>query len=285
MEKETLSRFKKITGILVPVLVLVITCAAIGISFAWFGNMSEVRVSTLNLATNEVFVLTFDMGSGGGGGDEPQYEGQTAFDSDFHLVTDRWARDTENGGKGLESGSNPYTVYMLDRAFKSETDLILDTEGKTVDMNVKLNYLKIDNGNEADEVELDSSEDIKYNFTWYIKDSQGRMYTPYGTIDESQFGSNGTLAGSLPEANGITGFQASAETYRFCIVFCPEKIYWAQYFEADWIKTVSELYDSEEISKIVNDTHGYSNMPYYSTPIFTGATFTFGATVNVTNVY
>ena len=310
---------KLITGIIIPIFIMVASIVMVGVSYAWFNTTISNDISTITLSTEEAFTLTFNFGDDP---DEDKYEGQLAYvtkNTVTHLVTDEYAIEV------LEY-SNPSTIYdgyMLDSPYKVGTNVLLDTQSKIVDFEVYINSINIymeetENGittttplmtlSSTDSVNL-----IPYGFTWYILDSSNnKIYTPYGTSTE---GNDLSVTGnavsekwfSTPSLQSITNFTSTSESaMTIYIVFCPEKLYWMQYSlgktynaTADWIAGLEDIYPTvNERNRIYHlDTYGNTSNGYsptsnpdvsgvtYWDPKYVGAKFEFNFTVNVLNVH
>lgn len=283
--KRDAARIKLLTGIAIPLFIVVITSITVGVSFAWFSQSSDITVETLNLTTRPVFTLTFTETTGSA---DNKYFGETAFGTDGHLVTPDWAAGNPPNGLGLTPESGEYDRYILDEPYMRKTAIKLDTEEKRISMNILFDYVRItitDNEVVKELALFDVSKgnlsDISYAFTWLLTKNDGTYYTPYGKMDSSAKFPWTTL----PEKQGVTEFTATAaDTYEFWIIFAPERLYWSQYCSEAWTKKLGDIYTAEEIEKIVDRANGYGNQPFYSSPIFTGAEFTMSATIAVTDV-
>lgn len=274
---------KRILGILVPVLILVTTVVMVGVSFAWYASVSTTRVAVLKLTTQPVFELQFTKNIVA----DNKYNGQTSFDGDGHLITHKWA--TSEVGKNFEAGSGAYDGYMQDAPYSRITEIKLDTDGKSVDMEIHFDALTIKYDNAGDISILkqlnefdENDNEISYGFTWYLK-KQGTntVYCPYGKFQEGAEFPFDNLGGKAL----IEDFEASEdEVFEFCIVFAPEKLFWMQYCQNDWTKTTNEVYTAEELQLIADYEHNYFDKPYYSTPVYTGADFDLSANVFVVNI-
>lgn len=327
IKKSTL----KILSLVLPLLVITAALAVTTYTYAWFSTDIDPTIDSLNLSTVDAFALTFTSSSIADDG--TKYSGQTAFDTDGHIITSTWAKDNTNGGRGLTDGSAQYNSYMLDAPFAKSYNFSIDTEGKSIDLSFNFGdvqlwdrYYETDlegniilgsngfpvitsqeliysmpfsgdvptsvEGATTEHIERTSS-DIPYSFTWYLKKvgDENNLYTPYGTLDMNKDYPLSNTAFDNPPT-GIEKFTASDETYQLFIVFCPEKMYWAQYNQRDWTKTVTQLYSVDEIAKIMDDsTNKNANIntstdkPYYSTGIYIGVDFEYVIIANVTHVY
>ena len=317
--KTTKKIIKLITGIIIPIFIIVASIVMVGVSYAWFSTSAKTTISTITMSTEEAFTLAFDFGDN----PEEKYEGQLAYvtKSDVtHLVTSQYA--TEILGYS-SSGSTVYDGYMLDAPYKVGANVILDTQGKRVDFEVYINSVHIymeDDSGEGDPVittlmELSNTDAVNlipYCFTWYIQDSaNNKIYTPYGTETE---GNDLTISGntvtekwfSTPSLRQINNFTSTNESaMKIWVVFCPEKLYWLQYSlgktyhtTADWIASMEQVYNATERNMIYHtDTYGSiedghspvsnpdtSGVTYWD-PKYVGAKFEFNFTVNVLTVY
>ena len=63
---------KLITGIIIPIFIMVASIVMVGVSYAWFNMSAETSISTITMSTEEAFTLSFNFG------DDPEemYEGQ-----------------------------------------------------------------------------------------------------------------------------------------------------------------------------------------------------------------
>lgn len=313
IKKKTI---KLITGILIPIFIMVSCIVMVSVSYAWFSAKGEIAIAKIDMSTKQAFTLAFSFG------DDPseQYEGQLAYitkNTVTHLVTDEYA--TEILGYS-NSGSTIYDGYMLDAPYKVGADVLLDTEGKRVDFEVFINSVNItlydsENDTTLQMMYLRYNEPINlipYGFTWYILDSSNnKIYTPYGTVAE---GNDLAITGvnvsekwfSTPTVQNITNFRSTSESaMKLYIVFCPEKLYWLQYSlgktynsTADWIAGLEDVYTTSERNMIYHlESYGNDTSPYnptsnpdlsgftYWDSKYVGASFEFNFTVNVINVY
>ena len=315
IKKKTI---KLITGIIIPIFIMMASIVMVGVSYAWFSTYSETKVSTITMSVEEAFTLTFNFGND----PEEMYEGQLAYvtkNTVTHLVTDEYATEI----LGYTNPSTIYDGYMLDAPYKVGANVILDTQGKRVDFEVYINSINIymedtENGvttttplmtlNSTDSINL-----IPYGFTWYILDSaNNKIYTPYGTSTE---GNDLALTGTsvsekwfnTPNIQTITNFTSTNESaMKIFVVFCPEKLYWMQYSlgktynsTADWQAGLEDIYSTtNERNRIYHlDTYGNTSGGYdptsnpdlsgvtYWDPKYVGAKFEFNFTVNVLTVY
>ncbi len=315
IKKKTI---KLIAGIIIPIFIMVTSIVMVGVSYAWFSASTATTISTITMANEEAFTLTFNFG------DDPEemYEGQLAYvtkNTITHLVTDEYATDV----LGYTNPSTIYDGYMLDKPYKVGTNVILDTQGKIVDFEVHINSINIYMEETENEVttktylmQLNSTDSVNlipYGFTWYILDSaNNRIYTPYGTSSE---GNSLTVTGttvsekwfSTPNIQNITNFSSTNESaMQLFVVFCPEKLYWMQYSlgktfnsTADWRAGLEDIYTTTNERNMIYhldsygntaDGHNPSSNPdtsgvTYWDPKYVGAQFEFNFTVNVLNVH
>ncbi len=308
MEKKK-SYKKYFYGIFVPVLVMVVALSMAGISYAWFSDSVTAEISTIHLSTAEIFTLEFVIGDGSN-----VYEGQKAIlgtskvNNQFpigadggHLVTSQYATQK----LGLEDGTNLYNLYMQDAPFGpyvSEQEkgarlpLRLDTDGKTVELKVSISKVEVKKeGADTLTINIPSVsgdgknygvDDISLGFTWYLE-SGGKTYSPYGEVDTAF--KDKTLASGLDTTSNITlsattaGLEDGATNATFTMVFAPEKLYWAQYSDTDWEKSVSEVYtdysnENGAFKEKLTDINKYSAIAY------AGATFKFDIQIEVVSI-
>lgn len=304
MEKKK-SYKKYFYGIFVPIMVMVVALSAAGISYAWFSDSVTSEISTIHLSTAEIFTLEFVIS-----GDANNYEGQKAVlgsemvnnqfpigEDGGHLVTSEYAINKLK----LEKDSSLYNIYMQDEAYGPYIDeknvgarlpLRLDTDGKTVELKISLSSVTVKKEN-ADSltIQIPSSDtkgyvasDIAYGFTWYLEHGE-TTYTPYGTNSSlssktlsSGFDSTETISLSATSANLGTN---ETNAY-FTIVFAPEKLYWAQYSNSDWDKTVSEVYSDDWTNTSFKNK--WTDINKYSAIAYAGATFTFEIQIEVVSI-
>jgi predicted ribosomally synthesized peptide with SipW-like signal peptide len=289
----------------IPALIMVVIMGVVGVSFAWFTDSVTAEIATINLSVAEVFVMEFVLDEQTLTNPETRqnyiYEGQTAYDSNGMLVTDVHA----NEQRGLTSTSGAsYVSYMNDSAFVAPFNLRLDTEGYRVDFGCKITGVNISNpnnqnisaivlpsDNDTPENVALTEEDIKLGFTWYIKDAQNRLYTPYGTIQNIVPTRNNTTVPALDVANWDvpilnTGFVASHDgsegyNYTFNIVFAPEVLYWQQYGATSvYNQTAKDVYGDADVDG------GYKSQKWnainkYSSQIYSGSTYKFTVVLTV----
>ena len=310
--------FKLITGILIPIFVMVASIVMVGVSYAWFSTSVTTEVASIDMSIEDAFTLSFDFG------DNPteMYEGQLAYvtkNTVTHLVTDEYATNV----LGYTNPSTVYDGYMLDKPYTVGANVILDTQGKRVDFEVYINsvniYMEDDSGggnpvitNLMNLSNTNAINLIPYGFTWYLLDAaNNKIYTPYGTTTEgNDLAVSGTTVTekwfSTPSARTITNFTSTSESsMKIYVVFCPEKLYWLQYSlgktydaTADWRAGMDNIYSANEKNMIYHlDSYGNTTAPYnptsnpdltgftYWDPKYVGAKFEFNFTVNVLHIY
>lgn len=311
MEKKK-SYKKYFYGIFVPIMVMVVALSAAGISYAWFSDSVTSEISTIHLSTAEIFTLEFVIS-----GDANMYEGQKAVlgsemvnnqfpigEDGGHLVTSKFATDK----LGLTKDSSLYNIYMQDEAYGPYIDetnvgarlpLRLDTDGKTVELKISLSSVTVKK-TDADSLTIhipssatDSTDtkgyvasDIAYGFTWYLQHGE-TTYTPYGT--ESSLSSKTLSSGfDNTETISLSATSANLETNEtnayFTIVFAPEKLYWAQYSNSDWDKTVKDVYSEYASTTDTSFKDKWTDINKYSAIAYAGATFTFEIQIEVVSI-
>lgn len=321
MDKNVSKRLKRILGIAVPALVMLIAIIMVSVSFAWFSSDVKPAVQSFNLTTAKMFTLNFQS-DGTSSARNINYKGQTAIDKNGRLVTDYNAR---------EHAPRPDNVsveqYLLDMPYYFITTIELDTENLPVVMSMALDIAKISKNDKVINSydvgdEGSSPDDLPYVFTWYFKEhiensqnyvgqiegeednrrmdnslpKEGEIwYTPYGKLT---FGENGLISqvngspitntsevgGYSLLTNGVQNMQiqASETKYDFYIVFAPEKLFWSQFCAADREKKVNEIYSAIELEKIFGTSS--TNRMYYSNTAYYGAKFEFGATIRIAEI-
>lgn len=318
MEKKqkTNPKIKLALSIAVPVMVMVVTIAMVGASFAWFSDQATAEIATINLTTKEVFTLVFETS----GTEKVEYQGETAFklsnesstitDKKLYLINDYRAL----GIYGYTTGDVRYQTYMQDAPFDFKTTINLNTDDRYVDMTINFDSVMIDKKPEGASTEparvlssfgFDSIADsnpkskIPLVFTWFmVKHSDVNpttYYTPYGEMEITTVNGyqqatklNGTSVTSTTSIKnltpaGMTNFYTNGdETFDIYVVFCPEKLYWMQFFQYDRGLSVDEIYTTEEKNIIVSS--GNPNQVYYSVSSYWGSTFTFAANMSVSRV-
>ncbi len=303
MEKKK-SYKKYFYGIFVPIMVMVVALSAAGISYAWFSDSVTSEISTIHLSTAEIFTLEFVINE-----EANKYEGQKAVlgsetvnnqfpigDDGGHLVTSKYATDVLK----LEKDASLYNIYMQDEAFGPYVDetnkgarlpLRLDTDGKTVELRISLSSVTVTKTDAPSlTIQIPNSNgyevsDIAYGFTWYLSYG-GTTYTPYGEIPSlssktlsSGFDTTSTINLSATSAN----LETNETNATFTIVFAPEKLYWLQYSDTDWEKTVSQVYDDYSAEDGTFKAK-WTDINKYSAIAYAGATFTFEIQIEVVSI-
>ncbi len=197
---------------MIPLLIIVTTVVMVGASFAWFTNADKVTVTEITMSTADSYKIDFTRQPLSTDGtvlfDNMQYVGQTAF-----------CASGTNAGKLMSSavaGNND--VDISNRAYYFINTVALDTQGRTFDMSMAFDGVKIikykrnadgsivigDDGEGVVEKtnkiyaaqgdNVSPMSDIPYAFTWFFKehsetDADGivRNYQTYD-IDESTQG-------------------------------------------------------------------------------------------------
>ena len=316
---------KLITGILIPIFIMVSSIVMVGVSYAWFSPSADAGISTINMVSEEAFTLTFAIQSHNPTSLENrnEYAGQQAFyptrANDTHLVTEKYAQH-------LELSGNAYEEYLLDAPYDIGTQIRLNTENKEVDFEIYVNSVvirmetrdpnnpSIITNNELLLVLTHQDQLIEYGFTWYLVDQSGEyIYTPYGIQYQSESDSNANanklkITGeneslktwaSTPVKQEIRSFRANNALMTLHIVFCPEKLYWMQYSKGksivndntteDWLAYMNQVYGNTDLDKIYHldsyKNNGDTTGATYWDASYVGATFEFDFTVNVKNVH
>lgn len=306
------SKLKLMAGIIMPVLVMIITVVMVGVSFAWFTEISTAQIATLSLTTKRTFTLTFDVN---GRSVSTPYAGETAIGTDGYLVTGYRAAQ-----KNLPYGEASWRKYMLDNAYSFKTSIALDTQNIPIDLTMTLDTALItytdiegDGGTEIrDAYGIDvasgkkrDAKDIPYAFTWCFSktgDGTSTLFTPYGKLELDADGYASALDGVAvtestsilgAEPKGLTDFVANKTemiggeektvTYDFYIIFAPQKLYWMQYFKADRDRSLADVYTAAEREHI--ESADFANQMYYSVMTYLGADFAFTATIDVTEIH
>lgn len=265
-EKRKSLRVKTVFGIAIPILIMVVTIAMVGASFAWFTDASEVTISTLTLETAQAYSVDFDLGSGDLW-QNTKYAGQTALASDGGIISSAKAEGSPANQSNLAFSF--VTVISLD-TLDRDVDFTLSFSGASIFKNETTSA-----GGESTTTQVvrrdykDDAQNIQYAFTWFFKEHSAgtvsnyvidgdkeRYVAPYPTSGEiwytpfgkCTFGADGYVA-------SIYGNESSADTfsvktlekkitdfntqnndnklYDFYIVFAPEDIYWSQYMKGD----------------------------------------------------
>jgi len=187
MEKSTAKKpiIKKVFGVIIPVLCFIIAVVMVGVSFAWYSDISESAVDSLKLTTQDAFILAFES-SGDSDLRNIKYKGQRAIDDFGRLVSEHNGRTASSGSNAL-SGSQ-LEQYLLDAPYYFMTTVGLDTDSCSVNISMILDYATIsrriehedgtsetailntyrENAAAVDDRNFDS-EDIPYAFTWFFK--------------------------------------------------------------------------------------------------------------------
>ena len=211
MQASKSKNFKIVMSIMIPLLIIVTTVVMVGASFAWFTNADKVTVTEITMSTADSYRIDFTRQPLSEGGtllfDNMQYVGQTAF----------CASGTNAGKLMTKAVANGNAIYTSDRAYYFINTVALDTQGKTFDMSMAFDGVKIvkykrnaDGSIAKDENEENIVEktnkiyaatgsnvspvsDIPFAFTWFFKahgdtDEDGvvRNYETYNIDDETQ---------------------------------------------------------------------------------------------------
>ena len=309
MAKEGKKFNKKLAlTVAIPALVMAVIIAVIGVSFAWFTDSVTAEIATINLSVAEMFVMEFVLDEQTLTNPETMqnyiYEGQTAYDNAGMLVTDVHASEQ----LGFTSGAS-YVSYMNDKAFVAPFNLRLDTEGYKVAFSCKITNVSIsnsssqnispivlptDNDTKDDLTDDLTEEDIKLGFTWYIKDSENSLYTPFGTIPNIVYTREDTIEPALDIENWSVpvlneNFVASHDgsegyNYTFNIVFAPEILYWQQYGSVDvYNQTATQIYGDANVDGGFRSTK-WNAINKYSSQVYSGSTYKFTVVLTVDSV-
>ncbi|HCH93255.1 MAG TPA: hypothetical protein DE061_06215 [Clostridiales bacterium] len=209
MQASKSKNFKIVMSFMIPLLIIVTTVVMVGASFAWFTNADKVTVAEITMSTADSYRIDFTRQPLSTDGkllfDNMQYVGQTAF-----------CASGANAGKLMtEAIAAGNAVDTSDRAYYFINTVALDTQGKTFDMSMAFDGVKIvkykrnaDGSIAKDENEQNVVEkinkiyaatgsnvspvsDIPFAFTWFFKahgetDNDGvvRNYETY-KIDDS----------------------------------------------------------------------------------------------------
>lgn len=211
MQASKSKNFKIVMSIMIPLLIIVTTVVMVGASFAWFTNADKVTITEITMSTADSYKIDFTRQPLSTDGkslfDNMQYVGQTAF-----------CASGANAGKLMSAavaGNND--VDISNRAYYFINTVALDTQGKTFDMSMAFDGVKIikykrdadgkivqdDSG--ANIVEktnkiyaaqgdnVSPMSDIPYAFTWFFKahgetDEDGvvRNYQTYDIDEQTQ---------------------------------------------------------------------------------------------------
>ncbi len=295
MDAKKKRKIKRLMGLIVPILVLVVTASVVGASFAWFSDSTSASVATIDLSVADIFTLQFSTDAS-----QPTnnpYYGQTGVLG--INPADNFAIDPANGGylitndRAESLGLAQNITYMQDKAYTFETRVHFDTapDRFTDGIELAVSFDELQIGFMLDDDTLDPDkpsivisstaehsdiDDIRYGFTWYIyKEGDNKIYSPYGYGTGAGANTPNPMWAGTPIEQNIPSFKASiADTYRFVIVFCPEKLYWMQYSTNDKDKSFNQVYPNNEYAEgtgadYIRGTLGYNN------DIFQGATFNF----------
>lgn len=211
MQASKSKNFKIVMSVMIPLLIIVTTVVMVGASFAWFTNADKVTVTEITMSTADSYRIDFTRQPLSADGkllfDNMQYVGQTAF----------CASGTNAGKLMTEAVANGNAVDTSDRAYYFINTVALDTQGKTFDMSMAFDGVKIvkykrnaDGSIAKDENEENIVEktnkiyaatgsnaspvsDIPFAFTWFFKahgetDKDGvvRNYQTYNIDEETQ---------------------------------------------------------------------------------------------------
>ena len=211
MQASKSKNFKIVMSIMIPLLIIVTTVVMVGASFAWFTNADKVTVTEITMSTADSYRIDFTRQPLSEGGtllfDNMQYVGQTAF----------CASGTNAGKLMTKAVANGNAIYTSDRAYYFINTVALDTQGKTFDMSMAFDGVKIvkykrnadgtiaKDENEENIVEKTNKiyaatgsnvspvSDIPFAFTWFFKahgetDEDGvvRNYETYNIDAETQ---------------------------------------------------------------------------------------------------
>lgn len=210
MQTSKSKNFKIVMSVMIPLLIIVTTVVMVGASFAWFTNVDKVTVAEITMSTADSYRIDFTRQPQSADGkllfDNMQYVGQTAFctsgASAGKLMT-----------KAIAAGN---AVDTSDRAYYFINTVALDTQGKTFDMSMAFDGVKIvkykrnadgsivedDNGENVVEKtnkiyaatgsNVSPVSDIPFAFTWFFKahgasaDGVVRNYQTYDIDEETQ---------------------------------------------------------------------------------------------------
>lgn len=321
MTKKTI---KLVTGILIPILIMISSIVMVGVSYAWFSVDRENRVSSISMTTEEAFTLSFYFENNPDTSNPDNlYKGELGYINSpgvgIHLVTSEFAQ--YGLGYTISEYDMTYKSYMSDKPYSVETEIVLDTQGKNVEFvlfisSVVVSLYHEDTGVTDQLMNLSSTDTINlipYGFTWYLLDSgANKIYSPYGTEDGGNIltASNPTKWQETPELRSINNFSKNNASMKLYVVFCPEKLYWYQYSAGidgrigineqsypDWMALLTDIYSTDEHNMIKHlDSYGNTTSPYnptsspdlsgstYSSSNYVGANFEFNFTLEVLNV-
>lgn len=211
MQASKSKNFKIVMSVMIPLLIIVTTVVMVGASFAWFTNADKVTVTEITMSTADSYRIDFTRQPLSADGkllfDNMQYVGQTAF----------CASGTNAGKLMTKAVANGNAVDTSDRAYYFINTVALDTQGKTFDMSMAFDGVKIvkykrnaDGSIAKDENKENIVEktnkiyaatgsnvspvsDIPFAFTWFFKahgetDADGvvRNYETYNIDAETQ---------------------------------------------------------------------------------------------------
>ncbi len=290
-------------------------------------SSSAVEIATINLSTEPVYTIEFTLtaaasepynGQTGVLAARPTTNGVFNAEAEAyhgkHLVTSNWA-NVLIADENCPAFND--TKYLMDGPFEFYADMAIVTGEEPIDMRISITSVTIEfrttdiYGNPIPDpsyteqtLQLPNNDggavdDIACGFTWYMVQSSGtganRVYSPYGVASGSgenivytnyRAGINSTWS-AIPELHDITGFDASGETFRFYLVFAPEKLFWYQYStytnasindgDEAWKWNMADVYDATELNK-----YGWSYLNYTS-QTYAGATFKFTVTAERTD--
>lgn len=211
MQASKSKNFKIVMSVMIPLLIIVTTVVMVGASFAWFTNADKVTVTEITMSTADSYKIDFARQPLSADGkllfDNMQYVGQTAF----------CASDPNAGKLMTKAVANGNAVDTSDRAYYFINTVALNTQGKTFDMSMAFDGVKIvkyernadgsiaKDENGENKVEKTNKiyaatgpkaspvSDIPFAFTWFFKahgetDEDGvvRNYQTYNIDAETQ---------------------------------------------------------------------------------------------------
>lgn len=209
MQASKSKNFKIVMSIMIPLLIIVTTVVMVGASFAWFTNADKVTVTEITMSTADSYRIDFTRQPLSADGkllfDNMQYVGQTAF----------CARGANAGKLMTKAVANGNAVDTSDRAYYFINTVALDTQGKTFDMSMAFDGVKIvkykrnadgsiakdENGeNKVEKTNkiyaatgsnVSPVSEIPFAFTWFFKvhgetaDGVVKNYETYNIDDET----------------------------------------------------------------------------------------------------
>lgn len=210
MQASKSKNFKIVMSVMIPLLIIVTTVVMVGASFAWFTNADKVTVAEITMSTADSYRIDFTRQPQSTDGkllfDNMQYVGQTAF-----------CASGANAGKLMTKAvAAGNAVDTSDRAYYFINTVALDTQGKTFDMSMAFDGVKIvkykrnadgsivkkENGeNDVEKTnkiyaatgsKVSPVSDIPFAFTWFFKmhdetaDGVVRNYQTYDIDEETQ---------------------------------------------------------------------------------------------------